>query len=129
MANWLLHFLDHHFTDTQRMYHLPTTLIHWLYFRECPVGTTIVPFIRSECELDPDLFLKLTAPDLCGLYQGAGAGEDIFADCHSIDAAMAALFYDICVYDFCENSLTSDAPTTSGCYIDGGTGVLLHFNR
>lgn len=68
--------------------------------------------------------MSLTQPDLCGLYVGAGSGDDIFADCRTADPNLAALFYDLCVYDFCENSLTTtDSFTTSACYTDGGKCV------
>lgn len=91
------------------------------FFRKCPAGESVKAFTPSACQEDPALLMKLTDPAFCGLYLGAGSGVDIFADCRTTNPDMATSFYDFCVYDFCENSLTTtDSFTFSGCYADGG---------
>lgn len=82
-------------------------------------------FTPSDCSKDPAEDLIITAMEFCGVYEGSGT--DVFSTCRTGDAALTQSFLDLCIYDYCENYLTTDPneQTTSVCEPNGKYCIIM----
>ena len=84
------------------------------------VGDLVLPFTPSACWNLPDEEMVMSAPDMCGIYEGSGHAA--FQECLMNEPELSKTFLDACKYDYCENYLTTDPneETTSGCAESNG---------
>lgn len=98
-----------------RKYFRKPKLTSFFHFYREYQGQIIAPFYASSCEKVEEEELILLGPELCGVYQGDGSAE--FSECLTSQTSLTNSFYSVCVYDYCENYLTSipTENTTSSC--------------
>lgn len=77
------------------------------------------PFYASQCSSVGNVDMDLLSPTYCGIYDISTSTD--FQTCLNADSALGADFLSMCVYDFCENYLSSDNGDafSSGCFTDG----------
>ncbi|XP_067947602.1 zonadhesin-like [Watersipora subatra] len=80
-----------------------------------PDSGQVLPFIPSVCANVPEEEMVINSGDMCGLYEGSGYQG--VSKCVTERPELAATFFDLCKYDYCENYLmASDSEmTSSGC--------------
>lgn len=77
-------------------------------FRECSI---VQPYYRMRCDRLEQFQTEIDNQNFCGIYN---VTENLFADCRTNEAELSALFYEMCLYDYCGNVLTSDLEELSG---------------
>jgi len=80
----------------------------------------VLPFTPSDCSTVQAASEDITAQEYCGVYNKGIA--TYFESCIDGDASLTDMFEMICVYDFCENYVTSassDLELGSACLEQG----------